>query len=81
MEKVFWCFPGVVMILAGAAFFARPGAFLKEFDEDLPADPATPPPARTLRRIRLTGVAFVAVGLVVLYFVLFGKPAEDPVLF
>jgi hypothetical protein len=44
-------------------------------------DRTTPPTAKDLRDVRGQGVLLLVIGLIVLYFRLFGEPAKDPLLF
>jgi hypothetical protein len=78
MEKLAWCVPACAMIGFGISFLLQPALWLAEFrDDGVSPDNNLPP---TLRKIRYIGVGFVIVGVVVLYAILFERPAVDPVL-
>jgi hypothetical protein len=81
MEQFAWCFVGAVIVLFGLFCLVMPAASVPLLDdEDNPRDPVAPPSTRELRRARLIGLVFIVIGLIWLYFVLFGTPTNDPVL-
>ena len=69
----------MAMLGFGVSFFLQPALWVTEFEDDGTAASGDPSP-QTLRKIRLVGIGFVVVGLLVLYAIFFAHPAVDPVL-
>ncbi len=78
-ERAAWCVMGVLIIIVGAHQVICPSLY-QEIPDDHPREPFASPRLRPLWKVRLIGLAFILVGVLWVYLVLFGKPTDDPVL-